>query len=133
MLTWVLLVELTAVLGTFPAEVSLPLAKFPIPMAVSIRVSSASLLLLLQMEMTSTELSKRDSEVYALQSRLEMSQKQQQDQTHHINVLKEQVKTREHKIAMLTADVSERTAEIAETSNEADSFVCYLKLRVAPT
>lgn len=120
-------------LGTFAAKVFLLLAKLPIPMAVSILVSSASLLLLLQMEMTSTELSKRDSEVYALQSRLEMSQKQQQDQTHHINVLKEQVKTREHKIAMLTADVSKRTAEIGETSNEEDVFVCYFKLRVAAT
>lgn len=53
-----------------------------------------------------SELSKRDNEIYALQSRLEMAEKQQQDQNHHISVLKEQVKARENKVAMLTADVS---------------------------
>ncbi len=35
-----------------------------------------------------------------------MAEKQQQDQNHHISVLKEQVKARENKVAMLTADVS---------------------------
>ncbi|KAF6770417.1 hypothetical protein AHF37_11328 [Paragonimus kellicotti] len=62
-------------------------------------------LLKAKVEMLNGEISKRDCEIYTLQSRLEMIDKQQQDQTHHINVLKEQVKTREHKISMLTADV----------------------------
>ena len=57
--------------------------------------------------MLNGEISKRECEIYTLQSRLEMVDKQQQDQNHHINVLKEQVKTREHKISMLTADVSD--------------------------
>lgn len=34
-----------------------------------------------------------------------MAEKQQQDQNHHISVLKEQVKARENKVSMLTADV----------------------------
>ena len=59
-----------------------------------------------QIEFMTTEMSKRDSEVCALQTRMEMSQKQQQDQSHHINVLKEQLKAREHKVAMLATDVS---------------------------
>ncbi len=54
-----------------------------------------------------SEVSKRESEIYALQSRLEMTEKQQQDQNHHISVLKEQVKARENKVTMLTADVRE--------------------------
>lgn len=56
--------------------------------------------------MLNSEISKRECELYTLQSRLEMTDKQHQDQNHHINVLKEQVNTREHKISMLTADVS---------------------------
>ncbi|KAF8566957.1 hypothetical protein P879_05302 [Paragonimus westermani] len=64
-------------------------------------------LLKAKVEMLNGEISKRDCEIYTLQSRLEMIDKQQQDQTHHINVLKEQVKTREHKISMLTADTED--------------------------
>ena len=60
----------------------------------------------LKLEALSCEISKRDSEIYSLQSRLEMAEKQHQDQNHHINVLKEQVKTREHKISMMMADVT---------------------------
>ncbi|VDP24392.1 unnamed protein product [Schistosoma curassoni] len=59
-----------------------------------------------KIEMLNSEISKRECELYTLQSRLEMTDKQHQDQNHHINVLKEQVNTREHKISMLTADVS---------------------------
>ncbi|RTG87132.1 ELKS/RAB6-interacting/CAST family member 1 [Schistosoma bovis] len=58
-----------------------------------------------KIEMLNSEISKRECELYTLQSRLEMTDKQHQDQNHHINVLKEQVNTREHKISMLTADV----------------------------
>lgn len=70
--------------------------------------------------MLNGEISKRDCEIYTLQSRLEMTDKQHQDQTHHINVLKEQVKTREHKISMLTADVSPK---IVVTVPSGRSFV----------
>lgn len=59
-----------------------------------------------QVEFLTSEVSKRESEIYGLQSRLEMTEKQQQDQNHHISVLKEQVKARENKVTMLTADVS---------------------------
>ncbi|CAH8560104.1 unnamed protein product [Heterobilharzia americana] len=67
-----------------------------------------------KIEMLNSEISKRECELYTLQSRLEMVDKQQQDQTHHINVLKEQVNTREHKISMLTADAEDFRKRIKE-------------------
>ncbi|OON22262.1 hypothetical protein X801_01835 [Opisthorchis viverrini] len=71
-----------------------------------------------KVEMLNGEISKRDCEIYTLQSRLEMTDKQQQDQTHHINVLKEQVKTREHKISMLTADTEDFRKRIKEKETQ---------------
>nr|CAH8849891.1 unnamed protein product [Trichobilharzia regenti] len=67
-----------------------------------------------KIEMLNGEISKRECELYTLQSRLEMVDKQQQDQNHHINVLKEQVSTREHKISMLTADAEDFRKRIKE-------------------
>ncbi|CAH8534486.1 unnamed protein product [Heterobilharzia americana] len=67
-----------------------------------------------KIEMLNSEISKRECELYTLQSRLEMVDKQQQDQTHHINVLKEQVNTREHKISVLTADAEDFRKRIKE-------------------
>ncbi|KAH8876377.1 ERC protein 2 [Schistosoma japonicum] len=67
-----------------------------------------------KIEMLNSEISKRECELYTLQSRLEMVDKQQQDQNHHINVLKEQVNTREHKISMLTADAEDFRKRIKE-------------------
>ncbi|TPP44815.1 ELKS/Rab6-interacting/CAST family member 1 [Fasciola gigantica] len=71
-----------------------------------------------KIEMLNGEISKRDCEIYTLQSRLEMTDKQHQDQTHHINVLKEQVKTREHKIAMLTADTEDFRKRLKEKETQ---------------
>ncbi|VDN97545.1 unnamed protein product [Rodentolepis nana] len=65
-------------------------------------------------EFLTSELSKRDNEIYALQSRLEMTEKQQQDQNHHISVLKEQVKARENKVSMLTADIEDFRKRLKE-------------------
>uniref|UniRef100_A0A5K3EF92 GRIP domain-containing protein n=1 Tax=Mesocestoides corti TaxID=53468 RepID=A0A5K3EF92_MESCO len=67
-----------------------------------------------KVEYLTSELSKRDNEIYALQSRLEMAEKQQQDQNHHISVLKEQVKARENKITMLTADIEDFRKRLKE-------------------
>ncbi|XP_018645594.1 rab6-interacting protein 2/elks/erc/cast,putative [Schistosoma mansoni] len=66
-----------------------------------------------KIEMLNSEMSKRECELYTLQSRLEMTDKQHQDQNHHINVLKEQVNTREHKISMLTADMDIKDRKIS--------------------
>ncbi|VDP71098.1 unnamed protein product [Echinostoma caproni] len=71
-----------------------------------------------KIEMLNGEISKRDCEIYTLQSRLEMTDKQHQDQTHHINVLKEQVKTREHKISMLTADTEDFRKRLKEKETQ---------------
>ncbi|CAH8553200.1 unnamed protein product [Schistosoma guineensis] len=70
-----------------------------------------------KIEMLNSEISKRECELYTLQSRLEMTDKQHQDQNHHINVLKEQVNTREHKISMLTADAEDFRKRIKEKEN----------------
>ncbi|CDS41937.1 ELKS:Rab6 interacting:CAST family [Echinococcus multilocularis] len=67
-----------------------------------------------KVEFLTSELSKRDNEIYALQSRLEMAEKQQQDQNHHISVLKEQVKARENKVSMLTADIEDFRKRLKE-------------------
>ncbi|KAM7537145.1 hypothetical protein Aperf_G00000072080 [Anoplocephala perfoliata] len=67
-----------------------------------------------KVEFLTSELSKRDNEIYALQSRLEMTEKQQQDQNHHINVLKEQVKARDNKVSMLTADIEDFRKRLKE-------------------
>lgn len=79
--------------------------------------------------MLTGEVSKRDCEIYAIQSRMEMTEKQQQDQTHHINVLKEQVKTREHKIAMLTTDVS-HAADTRVYPQKSRHILCYVDSEV---
>ncbi|CAH8627051.1 unnamed protein product [Dicrocoelium dendriticum] len=71
-----------------------------------------------KVEMLTGEISKRDCEIYTLQSRLEMTDKQHQDQTHHINVLKEQLKTREHKISMLTADTEDFRKRLKEKESQ---------------
>ncbi|BHF62738.1 ethionine resistance protein [Sparganum proliferum] len=67
-----------------------------------------------KVDFLTSELSKRESEIYALQSRLEMTEKQQQDQNHHISVLKEQVKARENKVTMLTADIEDFRKRLKE-------------------
>uniref|UniRef100_A0A183SQ76 ELKS/RAB6-interacting/CAST family member 2 n=1 Tax=Schistocephalus solidus TaxID=70667 RepID=A0A183SQ76_SCHSO len=67
-----------------------------------------------KVDFLTSELSKRESEIYALQSRLEMTEKQQQDQNHHISVLKEQVKARENKVTMLTADLEDFRKRLKE-------------------
>ncbi|CAL8089374.1 unnamed protein product [Calicophoron daubneyi] len=71
-----------------------------------------------KVELLNSEISKRDCEIYTLQSRLEMTDKQHQDQTHHISVLKEQVKTREHKIGMLTADTEDFRKRLKEKESQ---------------
>uniref|UniRef100_A0A1I8HI66 Myosin_tail_1 domain-containing protein n=1 Tax=Macrostomum lignano TaxID=282301 RepID=A0A1I8HI66_9PLAT len=67
-----------------------------------------------KVEYLTQELARRDSECAATQSRLEMSDKQQSDSSHHINVLKEQLKARDHKIQMLGTDLEDMRKRLKE-------------------
>lgn len=60
----------------------------------------------LQIETLKTDLATRDNEIIALKMKVDTLTNQQSEHKHYINVLKDQIKTKEQQSTMFNADVS---------------------------